>query len=130
MDPLTHAVRPLKWRRKRHPLSEEVRSTFRLLSVTLLVLLIGLTGTYLYTNSLKPAKGYELEQLRLDHESLQSDLRKLDRQVIEAQSFLNLSGSEVLRRMQVAESNTFSYIEYSPKVSLKSSEVSLKSSDE
>ncbi len=113
MDPLTHAVRPLKWRRKRHPLSEEVRATFRLLSVTLLVLVIATTTTYLYTNSLKPAKGYELKQLQLDHESLQSDLRDLDRQVIEAQSFLNLSGSEVLRKMQVAESNTFSYVQES-----------------
>lgn len=113
MDPLTHAVRPLKWRRKRHPLSEEVRSTFRLLSVTLLVLVISTMTSYLYLNSLKPAKGYELKQLQLDHESLQSDNRKLDRQVIEAQSFLNLSNSEVLRKMQVAESSTFSYIEES-----------------
>jgi hypothetical protein len=69
------------------------------------------SGVYLYTNSLAPAKGYELIQLQVDYEDLQSDLRKLDRQVIEAQSFINLQQSDVLHKMHVAQTHDLSYVE-------------------
>lgn len=113
MDPLTHAVRPFKWRRSRKPLSLEVQSTYRILVGTLLFLAISSTGTYLYMNSRGPAKGYELKQLQIDYESLQSDLRKLDRNVVEAQSFIHLEGSEILQEMEVTEDQDLSYLEES-----------------
>lgn len=109
MDPLTRSVRPLKWRRKRKPLSEEVKNTYRLLTVTLVVLTLATSGTYLYMNSLQPAKGYQLKQLQLDHESLQSDLRKLERKVTEAQSFLKIEDSEVLEEMDEVKGQDTSY---------------------
>lgn len=110
MDPLTRSVQPFKWRRNRKPLSQEIRNTYRVLLVTLLFLGITSTGTYLYMNSLAPAKGYELKQLQIDYESLQTDLRKLDRQVVEAQSFIHLEESQVLRKMRVAENHELSYV--------------------
>lgn len=111
MDPLLRTVQPFKWRRKRKPLSQEIKNTYRILSFTLAILILFTTTTYLYTNSLKPAKGYQLKQLQLDQESLQSDLRNLDRQVIEAKSFLNIRASEVIKKMEVLESDNFSYLE-------------------
>lgn len=109
MDPLTRTVRPFKWKRSRKPLSQEIQNTYRVLVVTLLFLGTATTGTYLYTNSLQPAKGYELKQLQIDYESMQSDLRKLERDVVEAQSFINLEKSDVLKKMRIAESHDFSY---------------------
>lgn len=111
MDPLTRTVRPLKWRRKRKPLSQEVRNTYRVLAITLLIMGLASTGTYLYTNSLQPAKGYQLKQLQMDQESLESELRKLNRQVIEAKSFINIQASEILQKMETSTSDQFSYLE-------------------
>ena len=111
MDPLTRTVRPFKWKRNRKPLSQEIRSTYRVLVFAVLFLGLSTSGVYLYTNSLAPAKGYELIQLQIDYEDLQSDLRKLDRQVIEAQSFIKLQQSDVLHKMRVAETHDLSYVE-------------------
>lgn len=113
MDPLTRTVRPFKWKRSRKPLSQEIQNTYRVLVVTLLFLGTATTSTYLYTNSLQPAKGYELKQLQIDYEAMQSDLRKLERDVVEAQSFINLEQSDVLRKMHIAESHDLSYTESS-----------------
>ncbi len=111
VDPLTRTVQPFKWRRKRKPLSQEIYNTYRALLVTLLVLVVGTTSIFLYTSSLQPAKGYALKQLQMDYESLQSDLRKLDRKVVEAQSFIHLESNEAVQKMQVAQSQDLSYIE-------------------
>jgi hypothetical protein len=111
VDPLARTVQPFKWRRKRKPLSQEIYNTYRTLVVTLLVLVVGTTSVFLYTSSLQPAKGYTLEQLQMDNESLQSDLRKLDRKVIEAQSFIHLESSEVIQKMEVAGNQDFSYVD-------------------
>ncbi len=113
VDPLTRTVRPFKWKRSRKPLSQEIQTTYRVLVVTLLFLGTATTGTYLYMNSLQPAKGYELKQLQIDYEAMQSDLRKLERDVVEAQSFINLEQSEVLQKMHIAESHDLSYTESS-----------------
>lgn len=114
MDPLAHSnARPFKWKRCRTPLSQEVRNTYRILSITLMLLATVTTSAYLYVNSLKPAKGYELEQLQSDYEALQSDLRKLKRKVIEAQSFLHLKTEENLDNMETAETETYTFVEES-----------------
>lgn len=98
-DPLIRATRQIASRKKIKPLSEEVASTYRILTVTLAVLILATTGSYLYLNTLKPAKGYELKQLQAEYEDLQSELRKLNQQVIEAQSFVNLNGTDAINQM-------------------------------
>ncbi len=110
-DPLLRTVRPFKWKRNRKPLSLEIRNTYRVLMGAILFLGIATTTSYLYMNSLAPARGYELKELQTDYESLQSDLRKLDRQVVEAQSFINLEQNSVIRKMHIAENHDLSYIE-------------------
>lgn len=109
-DPLLRPVRPFKWKRNRKPLSLEITKTYRALVLVLLFLGLSSTGTYLYINSLSPAKGYELKQLQVDHELLQSDLRKLERRAIEAQSFIELQGSSIFEKMEIAETHDFSYV--------------------
>ena len=83
---------------------------YRLLTVTVIILGLASTSAYLYMNSLKPAKGYTLKQLQLDYEELQSDQRDLERQVIEAQSFINVE-EEIPTEMESSSSNDFSYAE-------------------
>lgn len=111
VDPLTRTVRPFKWKRTRKPLSQEIHSTYRTLVFAILFLGLTSSGTYLYMNSLAPAKGYELKQLQIDYELLQSDLRKLDRKVVDAKSFINLEKSAALRKMRIAESSELSFVE-------------------
>lgn len=114
MNPFIRTVKPLKWRRERKPLSEEVRTTYRTLTVTLTILGLVTMMSYLYMNSLKPAKGYELKQMQIDYEMLQSELRDLERQVVVAQSFLTIEGNELLESMEPTETNQFSFVDDSP----------------
>lgn len=114
IDPLHHKVRPLKRRSKKKPLSEEIRSVYKLLSITLATLAFVAFFSYLYVNSLKPAKGYQLKQLQLDYEELQSEKRNLERKIIDSQSFINLEKDDSLKKMENAENNEFTYVEESP----------------
>lgn len=110
MDPLTRRVQPLKRRTRKTPLSVDVLKTYRML-VVLLILLGGTSLTlFLYTNSLKPAKGYALQQLQLDYEALSSESRSLDHQMIEAQSFIHLQEEEV-DGMEDMKQDEFSYVD-------------------
>ncbi|MFA5854760.1 MAG: hypothetical protein WC846_00495 [Candidatus Gracilibacteria bacterium] len=87
----------------RKPLSQEVYATYRLLTATVFLLCIIFTGAYLYTNTLKPAKGYQLEKLQSEYESLQSDLRKVDQKITEAQSFKSLENNNIVEDMEKSE---------------------------
>lgn len=81
---------------------------YKILMVTVTILALATTGAYLYTNSLKPAKGYLLKQLQLDYEALQSEQRKLERQIIDAQSFITIE-DEIPQDMDTADSQNTSY---------------------
>lgn len=113
MDPLTRAVKPIAHRRLRKPLSEEIKNAYKTLMITLTILGVGTLGSYLYTNSLKPAKGYELEKLQSEYEDLQSELRKLNQKVIEAQSFEKIDDSELIENMNDIKDQPTSYVDES-----------------
>ena len=110
MDPLRHKVRPLKRRTRKKPLSEEISSMYRTLSATLLFLGLMATGSFLYLNSTKSANGYTLKQLQTSYQVLQSEQRKLDHQIVEAQSFLKIEEAEQLEDMQKGGDQDFSYL--------------------
>lgn len=114
MDPLTRPVRPIQHRRAKKPLSEEIVSAYQTLLITVTVLGLGSMGAYLYTNSLKPAKGYLLNELQADYEDLQSTQRKLNQQVIEAQSFIHIQQSDALHFMEAAKKGETAYFSASP----------------
>lgn len=113
VDPLTRAVKPVTHRRLRKPLSEEIKNAYRTLVVTLTILGVGTLGSYLYTNSLKPAKGYELKKLQAEYEMLQSEQRKLNQQVIEAQSFILIGEDDQIENMADVSEQPTSYVETS-----------------
>ncbi len=110
MDPLARKVRPLKHRTRKKPLSEEIRNMYRVLSFTMLFLGIAATGSYLYLNSTRSANGYTLQQLQSSLQSLQSDQRSLDHQIVEAQSFLNIEEADQLDDMTESSNDDFSYV--------------------
>ena len=112
-DPLIRANRPcMRGNKVRKPLSQEVYATYRLLTATVFLLCIMLTCAYLYTNTLKPAKGYELEKLQSEYESLQSNLRKVDQKITEAQSFKSLEENGLVEDMDKS-SEQVSFLEES-----------------
>lgn len=111
IDPLTRKVQPLNKRTGRKPLSAEIKSMYKILSITVFALCLSATLSYLYINSLKPAKGYTLKQLQTDYENLQSEGRDLERKIIDARSYYELKNTEELKNM---ENNTeFSYVDES-----------------
>lgn len=113
VDPLTRAVKPVTHRRLRKPLSEEIKNAYRTLVVTLTLLGVGTLGSYLYMNSLKPAKGYELKKLQAEYEALQSDQRKLNQSVIEAQSFIQIGENELIEAMSDVSDQSTYYVDTS-----------------
>ncbi len=113
-SPLHRAVRPVQHRRAKKTLSEEVRNAYKTLVITVLVMVVSTSVTYLYVNSLKPAKGYLLKQLQADYDDLESIQGRLNQEVIEAQSFIHIQNSDVLRRMEVAQKGDTAYIDESP----------------
>lgn len=111
MDPLTRKVRPVKHRKRKKPLSEEIQSMYRLLSATLIVLIVASTVGLLALNSQRSAKGYTLKQLQLTNEELESDKRNIDHQLMEAQSIGNIeTDGQLINHMEVANNNDFSYV--------------------
>lgn len=111
-DLLTRPVKPLKYSRKRKPLSQEIENIYKVLMITLIILAITSTGSYLYMNSLKPAKGYTLKQLQINNEILEAELRQWEHQVMQAQSFINIEESETVNEMN--EAGDLTYIDESP----------------
>jgi len=111
MDPLTRRVKPVKRRNRKTPLSVDVQRTYRML-VGLLIIIGGTSmSLFLYTNSLKPAKGYALKQLQIDYETLSAESRSLDHQVIEAQSFIHLEEDATVETMEAMNQEEFTYAE-------------------
>jgi hypothetical protein len=113
IDPLTRKVRPLSRRKDKKPLSEEVKSAYRLLNVTVAILGVSATLSYLYLNSLKPAKGYTLKQMQIDNEQLQAENRDLEREIIDARSYIQLQNSKALKGMESADGSEFSFVDES-----------------
>ncbi len=111
MDPLTRQIQPIKRRIRKTPLSVRIQQSFRVL-VALLILIGGTSMTlFLYTNSLKPAKGYILKQLQLNYEKLSSESRNLEYKMIEAQSYINLEEKDSIKYMEEMNSENFKYAE-------------------
>lgn len=115
MDPLGRRAQPIRKRKKRKPLSEEIRSTYHLLLVVLVLLGLGASGMYLYLNGLKSAKGYTLQQLESDFEALSSEQRALDHQVMEAQSFNKIQETEQIETMQESSSEDLTFLKQANK---------------
>jgi len=115
MDPLGRRAQPIRKRTKRKPLSEEIRSTYHLLLVVLVLLGLGSSGMYLYLNGLKSAKGYTLQQLESDFEALSSEQRALDHQVMEAQSFNKIQETEQIETMQESSSEDLTFLKQANK---------------
>ncbi len=113
IDPLTRKVQPLSHGKERKPLSREIQSMYKILTVTVCVLSVSATLSYLYINSLKPAKGYTLKQLQIDYENLESENRDLEKKIIDARSYIQLENGRDLDGMENADNGDFSYVDES-----------------
>lgn len=90
-------------------LSEEIHSTYNLLVWTIVIMILVLSLSYLYVSSQKAAKGYLLRELQLDYESLTSESKELETQLIDAQS-LQLIDTEATEMTEPTDEE-FTFIE-------------------
>lgn len=91
-------------------LSEEIQSTTRLLIVTIGVLLLATTVGFFYMSSIKAGKGYYLEQLQNEHETLQSDNRELSSELQDIQAITEITQSDTVLNMTEPEDPNISYV--------------------
>lgn len=79
-----------------------------------MILVLGLT--YLYVSSQKSAKGYLLKELQIDYESLTSESKDLENQLIDAQSFKQIEETNAVEYMAEPQREEFSFIEGEKKI--------------
>jgi len=96
--------------RKKQTLRKEVEQTIKLLVVTLGVLIIGLSGTYLYLNSQSAQKGYLLEQVRLQNEKLKDISEDLKTEVTDISSSASFGANEKLEEMTETPKENMEYL--------------------
>ncbi len=112
MDPLTRKVSIVSHRSRRKPLSEEIQQIYRLLSATLILMILGSTVGLLGINSQRAAKGYTLQQLQLTYETLSSDKRNIEHQLTEAQSINSMDAENpMIKEMTFLENSALTYID-------------------
>jgi hypothetical protein len=99
MDPLSHKVKVFKKRRRKKPLSEEIRSVYRLLSVTLILMGVTSTTLILAVNSKQSAMGYTLKELQIQNLELHDDLRNREHLVMLAQSLTQIEQNDLIKNM-------------------------------
>ncbi|EKD64345.1 MAG: hypothetical protein ACD_51C00021G0002 [uncultured bacterium] len=93
-------------------LSEDIRSTYYLLISTLAVMLIVCVLSYLYISSQKAAKGYLLQELQNNYESLTSESKELDTKLLDAQSLTNMTENDEVTNMNTPDGeDEFTFIE-------------------
>ena len=99
MDPLNRPIQPVRSRQKRQPLSVQVKNTYRLLMGTLLIFFVSGSLAYFFVNIQKSAKGYLLQDLEMEYETLSSQKRALEHEVMESESLRNLTEGDHLDSM-------------------------------
>lgn len=111
MDPLARRPKPIRRRKRKKPLSEEIRGMYRLLSITILLMGFVTGGAHLWVNAAKSTNGYELRELQNLQAQLEYESRQLQHMVLLAQSLENLEDDELLEEMLPAETDETSYLE-------------------
>ncbi len=98
----------LSSRKRKKPLSVEVKRVFQVLVFTLIILLFGAGLLFFFQTNSAAQKGYELRQMERQNSKLRTENEELKQQVLEAQSFKNLSRGDTVEGMQ--NNDTFLYV--------------------
>ena len=97
-------------REKTKPLSEQIRSASRMLVITVFSLFIITIVSFLYIRGLQSAKGYYLEQLQAEYETLSSDNRELQSLLNDAQAMINVGDAESISEMDQPLEQSLDYV--------------------
>ena len=92
------------------PLSEQIKSASRMLIVTVFSLLIVSMVGFLYIRGLQSGKGYYLEQLQSEYETLSSDNRELQSLLNDAQAMINVNETENISEMNSPLEQSMDYV--------------------
>ena len=90
------------------PLSYEVSKVLKLLTYTLLAMLVVISGYFFVKTSSAAEKGYLLEENQLREKNLESENRLLKQRVLNAQSITDLKSSDMVQGMK--EPDTTQYV--------------------
>jgi uncharacterized membrane protein len=93
--------------RNKETLKNEARRTIRLLIITLTIMIIALSVTFLLTTNSGSQKGYTLQQLKIENQQLKSQELELATKVNDSTSFSNLEENEKVSGMQKTEVKSY-----------------------
>lgn len=88
-------------------LSVHTNQTINWLVITLIVLILVLSGSYLFLKSRSAQQAYLLSQIQEDHNRLKNENEGLNAKLVEALSFQKLEETERVKDMTEAENKTF-----------------------
>jgi hypothetical protein len=99
-----------KRRARVRTLSQEIETASRMLITTITGIFMVTAISFLYISSLQSAKGYHLEQLRVENEQLTIDSREMQNQLNDIQALNNLDESEMISTMIDTENSELQYV--------------------
>lgn len=92
---------------RRIPLSIEVHKVLKMLSFTLLGMLVVVSAYFFVKMTYTAERGYSLKENQLRQRSLESENRILKQRVLDAQSLNELKNSEVVGKMTPPENSVY-----------------------
>lgn len=96
--------------KKKLTLKAEVERTIKLLIITLAVLIIVLSGAFLFQTSITAQKGYLLEQVRKMNDELKNVSEDLKTNVTEASSSKSFENNNKLKDMEAPKPENSNYL--------------------
>lgn len=96
--------------KKKLTLKAEVQRTIKLLIVTLAVLIVILSGVFLFQTSITAQKGYLLEQVRKMNDRLKNVAENLKTSVTEASSSKTFENNKKLKDMEPPKPEDSNYL--------------------
>lgn len=88
-------------------LRSETKKTIKLLIITLLVMIVALTGVFFVVTNKNAQNGYALEQEKLKNENLKSTQSDLNTKITQSSSFSNMEESNKIKKMQEPENKQY-----------------------
>lgn len=92
---------------KRTPLSVEVKKVLKLLSYTMVTLLVVSSAYFFIKMSFTAESGYSMRENQLRQQVLEDENRILKKRLLDAQSLEALQQSKVLKEMEEPESTVY-----------------------
>lgn len=93
---------------RRKTLTSEIKSGYKMLIVTVVVLNLVIGAAYFAINGQKTVLGYQLNELQLTNEQLKNEAKRIDHEIVSATAFAEIERAAQMRQMVEVENINYS----------------------